>query len=51
VTLCVSEAVKPIILAAGSNAMLVQGLKDSAEIGIAIAVGATLFALIIHAIG
>ena len=47
----VSEAVEPIILAAGSNAMLVQGLKDRAEIGIGIAMGAGLFVLVLLAVG
>ena len=45
------EADKPIILAAGSNAMLVQGLKDSAAIGVGIAMGAGLFALFVHTMG
>ena len=31
--------------------MLLQSLKDSAEIGIAIAMGAGLFALFVHAVG
>jgi hypothetical protein len=41
----------PIILAAGSNAPLLQGLKDGVLIGIGIGMGVALFALIVLVVG
>ena len=35
----------------GATPMLVQGLKDSAAIGVGIAMGAGLFALFVHTMG